>query len=167
VIEIPSAQARAYLRSFGACVIAVTPRGLRTARDIGKIRGTVLAAYWTSSAAQALAVVQACRKAHSNDVEAGARQLQIVLTPHGTAVARAEAAVAKIDALLARAQADGVMRTFNKTYAQMRRQARAEGRGFMAYRIAHMRLQRALFYKAAGASLDVIAMALGTVKAKV
>jgi hypothetical protein len=62
----------------------------------------------------------------------------------------ATAAVGKIDARLAKAQAAGLLEEFNREYRVRRVAAEARGARFMPYAIARSRLQRALGKVAAG-----------------
>ena len=81
---------------------------------------------------------------HNGDIPAAAPALGIALTDHATVLARATAAVARIEAGMALAQRSGVLHEFNQEYR--RRQLEAQGRGerFMGYAQAMARLRRAM-----------------------
>jgi hypothetical protein len=68
-------------------------------------------AAWWCEARDAGRVIRLARK-HSSDIPAAARTLGIALTDHATVLARAKAAVARIEAGMAWAQRTGVLHEF-------------------------------------------------------
>ena len=58
--------------------------------------------------------------------------------------------LAKINTKLAAAQAAGALQFFNQEYQRRRRQAQAQGKGFMSYATARKRLERVLAGVVAG-----------------
>ena len=84
------------------------------------------------------------REAHSGDIPAAAGALGVALTDHATVLARAKAALAKIDAGMAWAQRTGVLHEFNREYRRRRLEAQGRGERFMGYAQAKARLRRAI-----------------------
>lgn len=157
-VTIPSVDVRNYLRAHGAVAIVVTVSGVAAVRDIGKTRGSVLAAWWCP-ASEAVRLAQHCKEHHITDppaLLAAAQQLHIVLTPHDQACARAANAINRINAALAQAQENGVLALFNAEYRKRRRAAVAAGRTFPGYTVMRLRLANALFDAAAGKPLASI-----------
>jgi hypothetical protein len=66
------------------------------------------------------------------------------LTPDDVAISRASAAVIRLDAMIEQMRRDGTLQEFNSRYKRGRAAALAEGRGFMNYGLAMVRLKRAL-----------------------
>jgi hypothetical protein len=62
-----------------------------------------------------------------------AASLGATLTDDATAIARASAAVVRLDAMVERMRRDGTLAEFNARYKRGRAAALAEGRGFMGY----------------------------------
>ena len=94
-------------------------------------------------------------------VEVCARILQIKLTPHEVALMKADAALARLDRILAELKANGDMHQFNRAYKLHRAQA---GGHFMSYTAAELRLKRALSRcVAAGVAGNAFTLALGEV----
>jgi hypothetical protein len=77
-------------------------------------------------------------------LQKAATECRVVLTEHVTAISRATAMAAKLDALMDQLQASGVMLEFTRTYKARRLAAKARGQGFMRYSVAQERLRRAL-----------------------
>jgi hypothetical protein len=73
------------------------------------------------------------REAHSGDIPAAAGALGVALTEHATVLARAKAALAKIEAGMAWAQRSGVMHECNQEYRGRRLEAQARGESGMGY----------------------------------
>jgi hypothetical protein len=71
---------------------------------------------------------QATRRGHPGGA---ARALGIALTDHATVLARAKAAVARIEAGMAWAQSTGVLHEFNQEYRRRRLEAQGRGHRFM------------------------------------
>jgi hypothetical protein len=128
-----------YIRQFGLTSICRYRDGrLSVTRDpTGADRA------WWLHAEQAGAVLKAARRDGGN-IEAAARKAGVELADHGAVLARSEAAVAKIQAGLQRAQKSGVLHEFNAEYRRRRLEAARQGRRFMSYRAAKARLQRVL-----------------------
>jgi hypothetical protein len=84
------------------------------------------------------------------DIEAAARALGIEIADHATVVVCAKAALTRIEAGMAKAQATGAMQVFNRQYRERRLAAAAAGRSFPSYRQAQARLQREIAKAAAG-----------------
>ena len=72
------------------------------------------------------------------------------IVPHDIALQRTEQLVRKLDARLLQAQQAGALGYVNREYRTRRLQAQAEGRPFMPYRAAQVRLRKALVGVAAG-----------------
>ena len=83
------------------------------------------------------------------------RAVGAALTDHATVLARAKAAVARIEAGMAWAQRSGVLHEFNQEYRRRRLEAQARGERFMGYARATVRLRRALTKVAATGSAPV------------
>ena len=66
----------------------------------------------------------------------------IVVTEQSVVLARANAAIERLDQRLVQTQRAGDPGFFNETYKLRRQQAQAEGRPFMPYTAARARLQR-------------------------
>ena len=66
------------------------------------------------------------------------------LRAYATVLARAKAALAKIDAGMAWAQRTGVLHEFNREYRRRRLEAQGRGERFMGYAQAKARLRRAI-----------------------
>jgi hypothetical protein len=79
-----------------------------------------------------------------------AQQLHVRVAPHAHVVARAEEAIGRLNASLAKANNDGSLRAFNRQYRARREAARSRGQGFMTYAAARNRLLHALAEHAAG-----------------
>jgi hypothetical protein len=95
-----------------------------------------------------------------------AAELRIPLTPHAVVIERATASVQRMADLLEQAKRTGALQPFNRAYAVVRRQAKAEGRHPPTYGLALHRLKMELYKHAAGApTIDgsMIARALGIV----
>jgi hypothetical protein len=74
-------------------------------------------------------------------VQRSAGILRATLTPDDAAIARAAYSMQRLDALIAEMRVDGTLRIFNARYAAHRAAAKAEGRGYMDYRVALGRLK--------------------------
>lgn len=160
-VELPPVPIRAYLRAHNIAAVCVTPAGVKLARDVGKVRERVTAAWWCQPA-DALKIAEYARLTNTADVPAIAQHLGVALTPHTRAVERAAAAVARINSALDQAKRDGLMSQFNESYRQARRQAAANGKGFMPYQTAQSRFARLIYDASAGKpTRGLIAQALG------
>ena len=89
-----------------------------------------------ASAADVVSAESAVRKA--------ANDLQALLTPHETAISRATASVARLEALVDDMRQNGQIAEFNRMYKRGRAAAAARGARFMTYNAAMTRLRRAL-----------------------
>jgi len=70
--------------------------------------------------------------------------------------------VQRISDRLEVAKADGLLRCFNRRYAELRQKARKRGVGMMAYPVAFDRLKREIYRAVAGElNADMIERALG------
>jgi hypothetical protein len=98
---------------------------------------------WWCEAVKARAVLRLARKG-GGDIPAAARAHGVALTDHATVLARATAAVAKIEAGMAWAQRTGVLHEFNQEYRRRRLGAQRRGERFMGYAQATARLRRAI-----------------------
>ena len=149
------ARVRAYVSDFGATAVAITKRGkIKITADPSGCH----AAWWL--AAKDAQRLQAACKARG-DVEACARILQIKITPHTVALMKADAALARLDRILAGLKRNGDMHQFNRAYRLHRAQA---GGHFMSYTVAERRLKRALSRcLAAGIAGNAFTLALGEV----
>jgi hypothetical protein len=89
------------------------------------------------------AVLTLARQA-GGDIEGAARKAGVEVADHAVVLQRAEAAVARIQAGMSRAQQAGVMHVFNAEYRRRRLQAFERGQGYMSFQMAQTRLQRVL-----------------------
>jgi hypothetical protein len=78
------------------------------------------------------------------DVEAAARALNIVVTPHAVVLQRVGAALARIEERLAKAHGNGDLQFFNSEYRRRRIEAALAGRTFVGYSVAKARLREAM-----------------------
>jgi hypothetical protein len=85
----------------------------------------------------------------SCDVLYAARQLAVSVTPHAVVLARASAAVERIERGIDAAQEQGLLKQFNREYKRRRLLAKARGQGFMGYQRARAKLRTALASAAA------------------
>jgi hypothetical protein len=147
-VPIPSASVRAYLRSHEAVALVCFSSGrISVTRDVGRpsLGPTMVAVWWVASASQAIAVQHQCQVQETSDVVSIAAALGVTLTAHAVAVERAAACVAKIDAAMAEAKANGMLRFFNSSYGLLRRRARDQGRAFPSYSTAYDRLRKGVY----------------------
>jgi hypothetical protein len=75
--------------------------------------------------------------------KAGA-DLKVTLTEHGTAMARAGEAAARLDRYMDSLRGTGVLREFNRAFKRRRTEAMLRGEGFRNYKVAEARLRKAL-----------------------
>jgi hypothetical protein len=131
------------------------------------LRSTPVAVWWAPNAHLALEVVRQAQAEESTDVYSVARGLGVQLASHSDVIARAEAAVQRINDRLETAKANGLLRTFNRRYAELRQDARRRGQCFMPYNAAFGRLKRELYAAVAGVgNADLIGRALGATPTK-
>ena len=108
------ARVRAYLADFGATAVAITERGkIKITADPSGCH-----AAWWLAAKDAQRLKAECKA--RGDVEACARRLQIKITPHEVALMKADAALAKLDRILAELKQRGDMK---RSIARTRRSA--------------------------------------------
>ena len=149
---------RDYLAAFDLRAVFVAPGGdVRVGLD----SGVADSAWWTGRR-DAHRVARRARSTVPIDIPAATAQLGILLTEHDEAVARARAAVTRINATLAAAHARGDLRFFNSEFRRRRAAARAAGVSLMRYAEAMRRLRRELACVAAGRILaGVVARVFG------
>jgi hypothetical protein len=135
--KVPLA-ARQYLSSFDSIAIALTSKGSLIAVS----NPTGYEACWWVRKQDAQRLVDAARE--RGNVELSAKQLGIAITPHEVALMRTDKALARLDAILADAQRNGDLKTFNRTYRAKRLAAVAAGSNYMRYNTCEKRLRRAL-----------------------
>jgi hypothetical protein len=164
VLELPTNQQRYWLGAFGAAAVFIvnalagSPCAVGATQDLAKTLAAqrrslgqnlqLVRVWWTSSSATALELATAVALAPGATVEEteaavreSARRLGIPLAEHEPTLARARAAIAKLDRGLALAKATGTLSFFNSRYKFCRRKAQAEGRPFLSYGTAHSRLK--------------------------
>jgi hypothetical protein len=83
------------------------------------------------------------------------RRIGRALTDHATVLARAEAALARIESAMAWAQRNGVLSEFNREYRRRRLESQRRGERFMGYGQATARLRRAMIKVAATGAVPV------------
>jgi hypothetical protein len=128
------------------------------------------AAWWVASRREAEQVLVAIGERHLATVDeatrellAAAARLDVVLSEHTVVLARAKAAMAKLDAKLSAAKSTGALVFFNTEYRGRRLAAHAAGKRFMSYGQAHRRLRKALAGAAATGSMpELKQQAFGT-----
>ncbi len=152
-IPVPPSRLRAYLKAAGIACIASDGRSVMIARDVARLPRQAIVIYWGTPAV-IVAVKKRLTKIGSLDIQAAAAELRVSITAHGVVVQRAQACVNRITAALDVARRDGTLRVFNARYAQLRAQARTQGRGMMSYATAYDRLRRELYRAAGGAKID-------------
>jgi hypothetical protein len=150
-----------YCVTFGLAAVYISPTGkIRVGLD--PKRAGAVAAWWTRED-DARRIVEFARTLLPRmppplAIEHAARKLGVGLTSHATAMARGRAALAKISNGLDKAQAAGVLATFNSEFKRRRLEAKASGSRFMRYAVARRRLEQALAGVAAGeATAGVVA----------
>jgi hypothetical protein len=147
----------AYFAAFDLVCLYVTPCG-RVGIGHAPSRAGAHAAWWARRGDAARIFVAARKATKASDglpaaaaILHSARKLGVEITPHAVAVA-------KINTKLAAAQAAGALQFFNQEYQRRRRQAQAQGKGFMSYATARGRLENVLSgVVAGGISAELIA----------
>jgi hypothetical protein len=130
---------RDYIAAFDLAAVCRYPDGrIAVARNPAGA-----AAAWWCVAHDAGRVIRLARK-HGCDIPAAACTLGIALTDHATVLARAKAALARIEAGMAWAQRSGALSEFNREYRRRRLEAQGRGARFMGYAQATARLRRAM-----------------------
>jgi hypothetical protein len=161
-MQLLSRRERDWLTAFGvgALFIACSPTSTRCAVGASQDLADALAAqrrtlgrdarftgiWWISSTAAALELATAVTPGATVEeteaaVREAARRLGIPLAEHEPTLARARAAIAKLDRGLALAKATGTLSFFNARYRVLRQQAVAAGRPFQSYGDAYTRLK--------------------------
>jgi hypothetical protein len=143
----------AYLIASGATAISIIENETGCAFRVGtKIDARAAVVHWLA-ADKAGPVMRKARKlaGRSPDISAATAALtqaagdhRVPLTPHGTAMARAGEAAAKLDRYMDSLRGTGVLREFNRAFKRRRMEAMLRGEGFMNYKAAELRLRRAL-----------------------
>lgn len=121
------------------------------------------AVWWVHSATAALSIKQQAEREETADVVGVAAGLRIPITSNAAAIARAEAAIARMNVLVEAAQQRGLMKMLNGRYREERMRARGEGRGFPPYATIHKRFVQSLLRIAAGEvpNKSLVEIALG------
>ena len=124
----------------------------------GLARTSAVAAWWTKDRRTAHDVVRATGEQRPGSVEAAttevlaaAQRLDVALSVHDVVLARAQAAVDKLNGKLAAAQQAGALQTFNRAYKAYRLDCVARGERAMPYGTALAKLRGLLAGAAAGA----------------
>ena len=125
-----SAPTRAYLRTFDLTAVVLTRDGRLTSTCDPS--GRDASAVWWCRATDVGRLVKAARK--TGDLVGAAQRLGIVVTEHTTVMARATAAVEKIEQRLAQAQRNGDLGFINREFKRRRLEAAAQGRLSQAIR---------------------------------
>jgi len=135
VLELPSNQVRSWLATFGTAAVAVVsaPSGICVAatqdlaRTLRSRRGAEVArVWWVSSLAAALELAKAVGAAPSTVEEAerliraAAQERGIALAEHEPTLARAKAALARLDHGLAVAEQRGILAASNSRFKFLR-----------------------------------------------
>jgi hypothetical protein len=95
-----------------------------------------------------------------SSLQKAATERRVTLTDNDTAIARAGAATAQLDAMFAQLASAGHLTAFNQQFKLRREQAEAQGRGFMTYKVAMGRLRRVLLQILCNDSKPVIDQSL-------
>ena len=146
MIQPMSAALRGYIHAFDLHAVCQYSDG-RVAVS-GNPAGAV-AAYWCEGRRDAGFIAKLATEGRMSVLDA-ARQLHLRLAPHEHVIGKSEAAFARLNASLTKANSDGTLKAFNRAYQAQRQAARAQGRGFMSYQQARNRLLRVLARHAAG-----------------
>jgi hypothetical protein len=142
-----------YLRSFDLAVVFITPAGrIGTARGLSP-PGRISAAWWTQGRAAAESVLVAIGEHHPGTLEGATRAVLQAAARLGVVLARARAAIGKLDGKLAAAQQLGDLRFFNRAYKRYRLDCLRRGGRPMPYGTAVAKLRKALAGAAAGAPI--------------
>jgi hypothetical protein len=127
---------RDYLAAFGVTAVCVSRTGKvftsENPRDASQV-------FWCSST-DAERVVDLAQR--NGDIVGAASRLQVQLTEHAKLIARVQERTARIEAVLAQAKADGLLRRFHQEYKRRRLAAKARGAQFMSFGEAERRLRK-------------------------
>ena len=152
-IPVPPTTIRAFLKLRGICAIARTADNrIVITRDLGRLPRTAVAVWW-GNAHTVLSIRQHLARHGGLDIPTAAAQLRLSITAHGTVIGRASSAVDRIERALDQARRTGKLAAFNRAYAALHRQARAEGRKMPPYGRCYARLRQELF-KASSGTID-------------
>jgi hypothetical protein len=146
ISSLPRA-ARNYLDAFDVVAVVVAPDGrARVTCDPASLRNVAEVAWASPDDARRLArrINGSRRKAEIRLSEAAA-DLNITVTSHDALIARVNAAIARVDAVLDQARADGLLHFLNRPY----RTARLAGEPVPSYRIVFGRLRAVTFRRIA------------------
>jgi hypothetical protein len=153
----PDKAAIQYLEASGATAISIVEVDGAAAFRVGtKIppfaNGNFPAIFWIM-ASDAKPVAKLARRLAGKDQNVGdavvslkkaAVECRAMLTPHDVAIQRAAGAAGRLDEYLTSLKGTRTSKAFTHTY-RLRRVAAAErGKGFMSYKVAELRLKRAL-----------------------
>ena len=154
---------RDYLAAHRVACVFVTAGaklGTGTPGELTRL-GPVMALWWCANRAVAKQIVVAIGEEHPATVEqaiaeikAAAARLNVALSDHSVVLARAQAAVSRLDGKLASAQSVGYLKFFNRAYQQYRLACRQRGKGAMPYGAAMAKLRQLLAQAAAGSSIE-------------
>jgi hypothetical protein len=137
-----------YVRCFNLICIVMIDGRLKLATNPGVLNSAECA--WWCERSRAGRIIKLAT-AERIPVEAAAQRLGVRLAPHDHVVARAGAAVERIDSGITQAQERGDLQFFNRTYRMQRLTAQAAGRRFLTYKQARQRLANLMAECAAGA----------------
>src|SRR5262249_1069375 len=129
---------RSYLAAFNSISIAITRKGKVVITP--NPSGCELCWWLLKKDAERLLQEAKTR----GDIEAAAKRLGIILTPHGVALMKADRALGRLDGILRAAQESGDLQQFNHVYAAHRQAAISAGKTFMGYPAARTKLRRLL-----------------------
>jgi hypothetical protein len=149
-----SKAALAYLANSGAAAISVIAdvdgAAIRVGFDAGD--ADVVEVFWIP-AAKARSIAARGRHIAGPGLEvddavaairSAAAESRTTITLHDVAIARAAEMASALDLMAAEMQANGQLKAFNQQFRARRSAAAANGHGFMSYRVAELRLRKAL-----------------------
>jgi hypothetical protein len=150
-VAIPTPAVRSYLQLFQCIAVTMTDSRIGVCRDpFTPLRRCFDAVWWVTNATAAISIKEQCEAEEHTDVVSVARGLHITLTSNASAIARAEAAIARMNVLVEAAQQRGLMKMLNGRYREERMRARREGRAFPPYATIHKRFVQSLLRIASG-----------------
>jgi hypothetical protein len=154
-----------YLEASGATAITIVEIDGVCSFHVGsKIDPHAVSVQWLPAAKARSIAMKARNLAGANpDAATAARVLaqaaadqRVTLTPNDVAMSRAGEAAGRLDAYVEALRARGDMKEFTKAYRLLRMAAKARGEGFMSFKVAELRLRRALIpYLVGGNTLGV------------
>ena len=163
-VIVPTAAVRSYLQLFDCIALIVTGDRVTFAKDpSAPPRRPMDSVWWVHNAAAAISIKEACEAEEHADVVSVAAGLRIPLTSNAVAIAKAEAAIARMNVLVEAAQQRGLMKMLNGRYREERMRARREGRAFPPYATIHKRFVQSLLRIASGEvpNKSLVEIALG------